>query len=144
MEGHSAAGDFAPIIVADKVTRLGEGFLPSPVNPTWTELLNGSRDVQWAELKGLVTDVHSNTISLYLPEGRLDVELEGSFESDLKPFLKANVRIRGVLYAVWNAATREVRVGRVMMRSVQGQRGCSRAGGSVRCRVKNATRTLIV
>jgi signal transduction histidine kinase len=117
LEGHSAAGDFAPVVVADKVTQLGEGLLPSPVNPTWPELLNGSRDVQWAELKGLVTDVHSNTISLYLPEGSLDVELEGLFESDLRPFLKANVRIRGVLYAVWDAATREVRVGRVMMRN---------------------------
>jgi signal transduction histidine kinase len=117
VEGHSAAGDFAPIVVADKVTRLGEGLLPAPVIPTWTELLNGSRDVQWAELKGLVTDVHSNTISLYLSEGRLDVELEGFFESDLKPFLRANVKIRGVLYALWNTATHEVRVGRVMLRS---------------------------
>ena len=117
VEGHSGAGNFAPIIIADKATRLGEGSLPSPISPTWTELLNGSRDVQWAELKGLVTDVHSNTVSLYLPEGRLDVELEDSHESDLKPFLKANVRIRGVLYAVWDAGTREVRVGRVMMRS---------------------------
>jgi len=117
IEGRSGAGNFAPIIIADKITRLGEGLLPAPVNPTWTELLNGSRDVQWAELKGLVTGVHSNTISLYLPEGRLDVELEGSFEADLEPFLKANVRIRGVLYAEWNAATREVRVGRVMMRN---------------------------
>ncbi len=117
VEGHSAAGDFAPVVVADKVTRIGEGLLPSPVILTWTELHNGSRDVQWAELKGLVTDVHSNTISLYLPEGRLDVELEGCYESDLRPFLRANVRIRGVLYAVWDAATREVRVGRVMMRS---------------------------
>jgi signal transduction histidine kinase len=117
IEGRSGAGNFAPIIVADKITRLGDGLLPAPVNPTWTELLNGSRDVQWAELKGLVTGVHSNTISLYLPEGRLDVELEGSFEADLERFLKANVRIRGVLYAVWNAATREVRVGRVMMRN---------------------------
>ncbi|MDR3459751.1 MAG: ATP-binding protein [Verrucomicrobiae bacterium] len=117
VEGHSAAGDFAPTILSSKATRLGEGLLPPPVSPTWTELLNGSRDVQWAELKGLVTDVHSNTISLYLPDGRLDVELEGSFESDLKPFLRANVRIRGVLYAVWDATTREVRVGQVMMRS---------------------------
>lgn len=117
LQGHSSAGDFAPIILADKITRLGEGLLPLPVKPTWAELLNGSRDVQWAELTGLVTEVHSNTISLHLPEGRLDVELEGSFESDLKPFLKAVVKIRGVLYAVWDATTREVRVGRVMMRN---------------------------
>jgi len=117
VEGHSEAGNFAPIVVADKIRRLGEGIMPAPVSPTWTELLNGSQDVQWAELKGLVAEVHSNTISLYLPEGRLDVELEGSFESELRPLLKANVRIRGVLYAVWDAATREVRVGRVMMRN---------------------------
>ncbi len=117
VEGHSGAGDFAPVVVADKVTRLGEGLLPLPVHPTWTELLNGSRDVQWAELTGLVTEVHSNTISLQMSEGRLDVELEGSAESELKPFQKAVVRMRGVLYAVWDKATREVRVGRVMMRN---------------------------
>jgi len=117
VDGHTEAGDFAPVVVADKVTRLGEGLLPSPINPTWTELLNGSCDVQWAELNGLVTDVQSNTISLYLPEGRLDVELQGLYESDLKPFIKANVRIRGVLYAVWDTATHEVHVGRVMMRN---------------------------
>lgn len=116
VEGQSGAGDFAPIVVANKITRLGEGLLPTPVKPTWAELLNGRLDVQWAELTGLVTEVHSNTISLLLPEGRLDVEMDGLFETELKPFLKAVVRIRGVLYAVWDAATREVRVGRVMMR----------------------------
>lgn len=117
VEGRSGAGNFAPVVVADKITKLGEGLLPTPVRPTWAELLNGSRDVQWAELTGLVTEVHSNTISLHLPEGRLDVELEGSFEPELQPFLKSVVRIRGVLYAVWDAPTREVRVGRVMMRN---------------------------
>lgn len=117
LEGRSGAGNFAPIVIADKLTRLGEGLLPSPVTPTWAELLNGSRDVQWAELQGLVTDVHSNTISLHLPEGRLEVELQGGFEAALEPLLNSVVRIRGVLYAVWDAASREVRVGRVMMRS---------------------------
>lgn len=117
VEGHSDAGDFAPIIRADQITRLGEGVLPPPVMPTWTELLNGNRDVQWADLKGLVTDVHSNTISLQLPEGPLVVELDNLQESELKLHLKSVVGIRGVLYAVWDAATREVRVGRVMMRN---------------------------
>jgi signal transduction histidine kinase len=115
--GHSGAGDFAPVIVADQITRLGEGLLPTPVVPTWTELLNGSRDVQWAELKGLVTDIHSNSITLHLSEGRLDVQLEGLFESELRPFVKDVVRIRGVLYAVWDAVTREVQVGQVMLRN---------------------------
>ncbi len=117
LEGVSGAGDFAPIVVAKQMTPLGEGLLPFPVSPTWTELLNGSRDVQWAELNGLVTDVSSNIISLHLPEGRLEIEVEGFFEPELKPFLKSVVRIRGVLYAVWDAATREVRVGHVKMRN---------------------------
>jgi signal transduction histidine kinase len=116
VEGRSAAGDFAPIVVAERLTRLGDGLLPAPVTPTWSELLNGSRDVQWAELTGLVTDVRSNSLSLNLPEGQLTVELDSWFENDLRPLQKAVVRIRGVLYAVWNATTREVHVGRVKLR----------------------------
>lgn len=117
VEGHSAAGDFAPIVVAKRINCLGTGALPAPVRPTWAELLNGSQDVQWAELTGLVTGVNSNSVTLHLPEGRLALELQGYSESDLRPLLKAVVRIRGVLYAVWDATTREVRVGRVMMRN---------------------------
>ena len=117
IEGRTGAGNFAPIVVAQKLRRLGEGMVPTPVKPTWTELLNGSRDVQWAELEGLVTEVRSNTISLHLPEGQLDVELENHFDSTLRQFIKAVVKIRGVLYAQWNPSTREVRVGRVMMRN---------------------------
>ncbi len=119
VEGHTAPGNFAPVVNADRITRLGEGILPEPINPTWIELLNGSQDVQWAELTGVVSGVESNTITLNMLEGSLKVEMEGNFESDLKPFLNANVRIRGVLYAVWDSATREVRVGRVMMRNSQ-------------------------
>ncbi len=117
VEGHSSAGDFAPVIIADKVTILGDGRLPEPARPTWTELLNGSMDVQWAELQGLVTDVQSNKVSLLLPEGRLEVHMDGCHDSQLKPFEKNVARIRGVLYAMWNAETREVRVGSVMMRN---------------------------
>ena len=117
VDGHSGAGDFAPVVIAEKMTLLGTGRLPEPVRPTWTELLNGSMDVQWAELQGLVTDVQSNRVTLLLPEGRLEVEMEGHYESDLKPFLRSVARIRGVLYAMWNATTREVRVGTVRMRN---------------------------
>ncbi len=117
VEGHTGAGDFAPIIIGDHVTVLGEGRLPEPTRPTWTELLNGSKDVQWAELQGLVTEVQSNKVALLLPEGRLEVLLDGYYESQLKAFEKNLVRIRGVLYAMWDAETREVRVGSVMMRN---------------------------
>ena len=117
VEGHSGAGDFAPVIIADKLTLLGDGRLPAPARPTWTELLNGSMDVQWAEIQGLVTGVQSNSLSLLLPEGRMEVLMDGCFETELKAYVKSIVRIRGVLYAMWKAETREVRVGSVMMRN---------------------------
>jgi signal transduction histidine kinase len=115
--GHSEAGDFAPIVFADRIAFLDVGRMPEPVRPTWNELVNGSMDVQWAEFRGLVTDVQSNNVTLMLPEGHLTAQMEGYLESDLKPFLKADVRIRGTLYAVWDANTREVRVGNVLMRN---------------------------
>jgi signal transduction histidine kinase len=117
VQGHSEAGDFAPVVMADKMTFLGLGRLPEPVRPTWTELLNGSMDVQWAELQGLVTDVQSNRVTLLLPEGRLEVQMAGFDQLELEPFLKTVARIRGVLYAVWDAGTREVHVGSVLMRN---------------------------
>ncbi|MBC8096674.1 MAG: hypothetical protein H7Y43_12765, partial [Akkermansiaceae bacterium] len=115
--GRSAAGDFAPVVIADQLTFFGEGRMPEPARPAWKALVNGSMDVQWTELQGLVTAVQSNRVSLLLPEGRLEVQMEDYYESDLKPFLKTVVRICGVFYAVWNAETREVRVGHVLMRN---------------------------
>jgi len=115
--GYSGAGDFAPVVMADRVRLLGDGSLPEPVRPSWNELVNGSRDVQWAELRGQVAAVQTNKLALLMPEGRLDVQMDGYYESQLKPFENSVVRIRGVLYAVWNAETREVVVGSVLMRN---------------------------
>lgn len=114
--GHSGAGDFAPIVVADRAIRLGKGEWPEPSRPTWIALNNGSLDVQWVELRGLVLGVSSNTLSMLLPDGPIDVQVEGPAISSLKALEKNVVSVRGVLFAVWNAA-REVRVGRIDMRN---------------------------
>jgi len=114
--GHSGVGDFAPVVLADQLVRLGKGELPEPVRPTWNALNNGSLDVQWVEFQGLVTDVRSNTLSMLLSDGQMDVQVEGVAVSSLKSLEKSVVRVRGVLFAVWNA-TREVRVGRILMRN---------------------------
>ncbi|HEX5400034.1 MAG TPA: ATP-binding protein, partial [Verrucomicrobiae bacterium] len=115
--GHSGAGFFAPMVVADRGTRLGEGRLPEPAQPTWNDLINGSMDAQWVEFQGLVTTVQSNTLSMLLPGGQITVQMEGHSVSKLKPLENSVVRIRGVLYAEWNVITRELRVGRIIMRN---------------------------
>jgi signal transduction histidine kinase len=114
--GHSGAGDFAPVVIADRLVRLGRGGFPQPIHPTWDELNNGSMDVQWVEFNGLVTEVHTNLLSMLLPGGPMEVQVEGPAPFSLRSLKKDVVRIRGVLFAVWNA-TREVRVGSILMRN---------------------------
>lgn len=52
--GVSAAGDFAPIVRASEVARLGPGALPAPRPVTIAELNAGGYDAAWVELRGIV------------------------------------------------------------------------------------------
>jgi signal transduction histidine kinase len=115
--GHTATGDFAPIVVAEEMHCLGPGRMPGPIRPKWNELNNGGMDAQRVEFGGLVTGIQTNIMTLLLPEGHLDVQMEGYYGADLKQFQNAVVRLRGTLYAVWDAATREVQVGQILMRN---------------------------
>ena len=115
IEGFTAPGDFAPVVIAEKMNRLGNGQLPEPVNPSWNQLINGSMDVQWVEFQAFVAGVHSNSLTMLLPEGSLNVQIGDSDEHDLNRFKSAVIRIRGTLFAGWKSATREVRVGNLRM-----------------------------
>ena len=115
--GYTDAGDFAPIVVAEDVVVIGKGQMPLPARPSWNELLNGSMDIQWVELQGLVSAVHSNSLALLLPEGELNVEVAAYSEPQLRTFENALVRLRGVLFAAWNT-NRTVQVGHLLMRNV--------------------------
>ena len=115
VEGHTGPGNFAPVVVADKITRIGNGQLPEPAHPSWNQLINGSMDVQWVEFQGLVTDVQSNSLTLLFPEGILNVQMEDYDEHDLRRFNHAVIRIRGLVLADWNPDSREVLVGSLRM-----------------------------
>ncbi|HEX3627822.1 MAG TPA: ATP-binding protein [Verrucomicrobiae bacterium] len=112
--GRSGTGDFAPIVVGDKLVRLGKGRMPEPAHPAWNALVNGSMDQQWVEFQGLVTDVHSNILSMLVPGGQIDVQITVPVLANLDSFKKSVVTLRGVLFAEWNAR-REVRVGLIDM-----------------------------
>lgn len=114
--GHSEVGDFAPIVVAERLRRLGRGEFPRPIAPTWDEFNNGSMDVQWVEFKGLVTKVQANTLSMLLPSGLLDVRMDDPDFVGLRTLDKAVVCVRGVLFAQWNSA-HEVNAGSIVMRN---------------------------
>ena len=114
--GHTGGGDFAPVVEAEKLVRLGSGELPQPVHPTWDELNNGSMDVQWVEVKGLVTDVQKNQLAMLRPGGQMNIQVEGPSPFSLQSLNGAVARIRGVMFAEWNAS-REVRVGSIVLRN---------------------------
>jgi len=113
--GHTQPGDFAPVVQADSLRFLGAGRLPEPAHPTWNQLINGSMDVQWVEIEGVVTAINTNQVTLLLPEGSLEISLELQNERMLRPFLNSHVRLRGTLFALWQADTHEVRPGFIRM-----------------------------
>ena len=115
IRGYTQPGDFSPVIVAQRATLSGRSRMPEPAHPSWSQLANGSMDVQWVELQGLVTSVRSNELSLATAEGHLEVALADWAESELKPFDHAIVSIRGTLFATWNAETHEVHVANITM-----------------------------
>ena len=115
VEGVTGPGNFAPVVVADKVTVLGPGQMPEPAHPSWNQLVNGSMDVQWVEFQGLVTGIQSNSLAMQLMDGSLDAQMVGYDGSDLKRFKSCVISLCGTLFANWNAATHEVRVGQLRM-----------------------------
>lgn len=115
LEGHSGPGQFAPVVIAKRAERLGAAAMPEPARPTWSEVINGSSDVQWVELRGLVTSARNGVLSLLLPDGRLEVHLPDYSARELNGYVNAVIRLRGTLYAMWDSATREIRVGSVTM-----------------------------
>ncbi len=64
IEGVTDPGQFAPLIQARRIKRLGVGVFPLPVHSTWDQLINGSLDTQSVEIDGIVTSVRADEVTL--------------------------------------------------------------------------------
>ncbi|SPE51742.1 Integral membrane sensor signal transduction histidine kinase (fragment) [Verrucomicrobia bacterium] len=119
VEGVTDPGEFAPLIHAVRITRLGTSDLPPPVHPYWDQLINGSLDTQLVEIEGIVTAVRANGVTLLTHGGRINalvLDTKGGTNSlALMPYQGALVRLRGCLFASWDPATHEVNVSEVRM-----------------------------
>ncbi len=111
VEGRAAPGDFAPIIDAPRVTRLGEGRLPVPARPSFQELLTGDWDSQVIELDGVVRGIHAPSeakdrhllFDVAVGTWRVIAQLPGTWSGPLPEHLvDAKVRIRGVAGTLFN------------------------------------------
>lgn len=121
IEGVTAPGAFAPYVQARRMIRLGMGALPTPAHPRWDQLINGSLDTQFVEIQGIVTSVRADGITLLTHGGKIKALLSGAnggtngvtwtrYENSL-------IRLRGCLFAQWDANTHQVRVGEIRMLS---------------------------
>ena len=117
IEGTTAPGNFSPIINVKTMTNLGPAILPEPRQIRWDQIMNGSLDSQYAEIGGVVTEVHDRGLTL-LTDGRsLQIETNNLSASSLTPYQDGVVRIRGCLLALWDEATHQVKSGHVRIYS---------------------------
>jgi signal transduction histidine kinase len=136
IEGTTDPGDFSPIVRARKLRFLGRGSMPDPVRPTWDQLMNGSLDAEYVELRGVVTARSRNEITLLTGDGKIKIKstfarplpalvppisesmLIGGEEkpkTTRDPCLDSLVRLRGCLTALWDPVTRQVRPGEIFL-----------------------------
>jgi signal transduction histidine kinase len=106
---------FAPIVNARQLTVLGAGHLPEAVQPTWDQLMNGSLDAQYVELRGIVIAINTNGLTLLTRDGRIKLELRvtGATSATLARYEDALVRVRGCLFASWDYVTHGVKAGEI-------------------------------
>jgi signal transduction histidine kinase len=123
VEGKTDKGSFAPIVRARGVDILGLGNLPEPLQPAWDQLMNGSLDDQWVELKGVVVSVSPirpvgwMSARLRTQAGTLQVDfrMASGNSGTLERLENALVRLRGCLFVSWDTETGQVRQGVVRM-----------------------------
>jgi signal transduction histidine kinase len=124
VEGKTGRGSFAPIVTARHFNFLGNGKFPEPVQPSWDQLMTGSLDDQWVELKGVIERAANHPVGytngwsrmmLHTQGGTLwvDVQMPGMKPNELENYENALVRLRGCLFAVLNTSTRQVEPGHV-------------------------------
>jgi len=107
IEGSCVSGSFSPFVVVSQARRLGMGVLPAPMHPTWDQLIGGSMDSQYIEIRGLVTRIHGDQMELLLPGGEISIEFHPPVPAAAS-YLNSVVRIQGVMFAKWNESTLQV------------------------------------
>jgi hypothetical protein len=131
IEGTTGPGNFAPMIKAARVQRLGTKPLPEPLHTSVTEVAGGGFDAKWVEVEGIVRSCVTGRIgpvgfedaipddasgvlpreSTFLTLASGDVLLRIKASATLNPaaLVDARVRLRGVCFNVHNANRQFVR-----------------------------------
>ena len=124
IEGTTDPGDFSPVIHAQKALFQGNAALPEPIRPNRDQLLNGSLDAEYVELRGALTEITPVALTLLTSEGKIKILTKDDrplphlppLPANRSSFLDSIVRIRGCLTAVWwGMPTRQVQAGEIFL-----------------------------
>jgi signal transduction histidine kinase len=108
IEGLANPGEYAPIIVPERVTVVGRGSLPAPKPVTYEQMVSGKEDSQFVEIAGIVRSTRRPAGSdYYLVEiatggGRLTVYAKELPIQEAAELVDATVRVRGVCATRFN------------------------------------------
>jgi len=92
--GMAAAGHFAPIVVADMLSKLGTAPIPPPVRVTYEDLQSGRYDAQWVEIDGIVRYVTGGSLMLAMGGGRLPLLFTDANDGNLP--VDSKIRVQGI------------------------------------------------
>ncbi len=106
VEGVSASGYFAPMVVNPKFRVLGQASMPVPRRVSLEHIQTGQEDSQWVEVQGIIRSASGEGMHLTLEivegERRLKVFIPESHLPDAARLVDAKVRIRGVGAGLFN------------------------------------------
>lgn len=104
IRGYTHAGGFAPVIIPDRIERLGPGTKPPAPEITTADLQTGAYDAQFVQTEGYLADAHVEDEhlmgTLVNRVGEISIRVYG-FEHLPEDLVGRRVRIRGVAGAIY-------------------------------------------
>ncbi len=108
LTGTGSPGEYAPVVVVDKVTVVGEAPLPKPKLVTYQQLASGAEDSQFVEINGIVRSVRLvensqyHEVEITTGGGRLLIFAKQLPVENAEELLDSTVRVRGVCSTQFN------------------------------------------
>jgi len=121
--GRSDPGEFSPVVAFARGVRIGRAEMPRPLRPGWEQLNNGSLDVEFVELRGVLLGWDAKRMTLRVAGGVVEILAHEGYPLPEKPasfgggagWQGSLVRVRGVFFAYRDPATRQLVRGRLVL-----------------------------
>ena len=106
VEGVTAMGEFAPVVVAKRFERVSDAVLPLARQISVEHAISGAEEAQWVEMRGYLRRVHREGLwlRLELATGTSDFHAVLPATEDVSGMIGSIVRLHGVCVAESDAA----------------------------------------